>query len=131
MEESQFQFSHPVLLESIFKINQEYKEEVIDYDDISVIFDIEVMKHEKNPEALVMLKVEVGEESDKYPFYASVTEGAHFRWDFDKIKNPDIFLKQNAPALLLSYIRPIISNLTAASVCDAYNLPFINFSKKE
>ena len=131
MEASQFQFSNPILIDSIFKINEEYEGEDINYNDIPVSFDIEVMKHEKNPEALVQLKVEVGEKGDKYPFYALATEGAHFRWNSDEIQNPNIFLEQNAPALLLSYLRPIIANLTAASICDAYNLPFINFSKRE
>ena len=38
------------------------------------------------------------------------------------------FLNQNAPALLLSYARPIISMITNASRFPAYNIPFINFA---
>ena len=131
MKASQFQFSNPILIDSIFKINEEYEGEDINYGDIPVSFNIEVMKHEKKAEAVVELKVEVGEESSKYPFYVLATEGAHFRWNSDEIQNPNVFLEQNAPALLLSYLRPIISNLTASSIYDAYNLPFINFSKDE
>ncbi|MEI3592754.1 MAG: hypothetical protein V8Q05_07985 [Lachnospiraceae bacterium] len=39
-------------------------------------------------------------------------------------------LNQNAPSLLLGYLRPIISQITAASPYNAYNLPF-SFSEIE
>lgn len=40
-------------------------------------------------------------------------------------------LNQNAPSLLLGYLRPIISQITAASPYNAYNLPFIDFQRNK
>ena len=40
-------------------------------------------------------------------------------------------LTQNAPALLLSYMRPLVASATAASPYPAYHLPFIDFTKEE
>ena len=55
---------------------------------------------------------------------------ANFRWmeGFEK-EQIDLLVSQNAPALLLSYARPIISMTTNASHYPAYNIPFINFTK--
>ena len=56
---------------------------------------------------------------------------AKFKWDSNlQEKNVEIFLNQNAPALLLSYARPIVSMVTNASHYPAYNIPFINFADK-
>lgn len=51
-----------------------------------------------------------------------------FRWD-NEVENEDLLLKQNAPALLFSYIRPIIATITASSKYPAYDLPFVNFTE--
>ena len=42
----------------------------------------------------------------------------------------DKLLNQNAPSLLLSYIRPIVVQITAASPFPTYNIPFMNFTNK-
>ena len=39
-------------------------------------------------------------------------------------------LNQNAPSLLLSYLRPVIAQVTMASPYGAYNIPFIDFTKR-
>ena len=56
---------------------------------------------------------------------------AEFRWpDSLNMGMIEKLLNQNAPSLLLGYLRPIISQITAASPYNAYNLPFIDFSEK-
>ena len=56
---------------------------------------------------------------------------AEFRWpDSLNVEMVEKLLNQNAPSLLLGYLRPIISQITAASPYNAYNLPFIDFSEK-
>lgn len=40
-------------------------------------------------------------------------------------------LNQNAPSLLLSCLRPVISQLTAASPFGTVNIPFMNFTNQE
>lgn len=41
----------------------------------------------------------------------------------------EAMLKCNAPALLLSYMRPIVANITNVSKFPVYNLPFVNFQE--
>lgn len=41
----------------------------------------------------------------------------------------DRLLNQNAPSLLLSYLRPIVAQVTSASKYGTYNIPFVNFTK--
>ena len=55
---------------------------------------------------------------------------ANFRWSeaLDEQRR-DSLLKQNAPALLVSYARPIIAMITNASRFPAFNIPFINFTE--
>ena len=40
----------------------------------------------------------------------------------------DNLLRKNAPALLLSYARPLIASITNASKFPTYNIPFLDFS---
>ena len=47
------------------------------------------------------------------------------RYDFDKLS------KVNAPALLLSYARPIISSVTNQAGMKPLNLPFVNFINQQ
>lgn len=79
----------------------------------------------ENKEAVVNLKLKIGENNEKYPFHIELEIYATFKCEdeglFDKL------VKNNAPALLLSYARPIISLVTAQSGYPAFNLPFMSF----
>lgn len=79
---------------------------------------------------MVELILKLGESSLNTPFEIEARELAIFKWEKDyEESNINILLSQNAPALLLSYLRPIIANVTSASQFSAYNIPFINFKK--
>ena len=64
-------------------------------------------------------------------FRASLIHAALFRWNPEKVdaEHSEKLLKQNAPALLLSYLRPTISLITSASPYAAYDIPFMNFTE--
>jgi len=130
MGTSQFQFSDPMLSELQFYINEEYEAE---NEDIGVNLRMHVNKNRiADTEAVVELTVVIGEKSEKSPFFITANEGAIFKWEegaFEKEQELEKFLNINAPALLLSYLRPVIANITMASKYPAYNIPFINFSK--
>ena len=134
MGTSHFQFSNPILSELQFYINDTYNADV---EEISVNLGMSINKNRiSETEATVELTVKIGEQSENAPFYVMATEGAIFRWEDDSFDaEPDVekFLDVNAPALLLSYLRPIVSSVTMASKYPAYNIPFINFNdaKKE
>lgn len=125
---SEFQFTTPALLNIEFHINDNFNEEV------SVTFEVktstEVKRSSDSNEAMVFLGVEIGEKSEKYPFYVRAKEYAKFKWKADVYTEDQVvrLLKQNAPALLLSYLRPVISSVTGASVFHAYDIPFMNFA---
>ena len=40
----------------------------------------------------------------------------------------DQLLRQNAPALLLSYLRPTVAQITSSSEFETFDIPFVNFS---
>ena len=131
---SEFQFSNPELTNIEFISNSDFLDvndgEVQMKIDLSV--KVEKMQGMEN-EAKVSLRVCLGEQSDKYPFYLEAVECGFFRWETGKYKDDVVekLLNQNAPSLLLSYLRPIIFQITAASSFEAYNLPFINFTSRK
>ncbi|MDO4343709.1 MAG: protein-export chaperone SecB [Eubacteriales bacterium] len=128
MQKSSLQFKNPKLVGVELRLNQEFKNIDDGPVDIKVGFDINVNKLPDSSEAIVELTVVVGTEDSTNPFYIKATEGAMFRWEKD-VKDVDILLQQNAPAILLGYLRSVIAMLTAVSPYAAYNLPVIDFTK--
>ena len=43
--------------------------------------------------------------------------------------NMSVKVAKKAPSLLLSYLRPIVAQVTSASKYGTYNIPFVNFTK--
>ena len=130
--ESQFQFTNPALTNLEFKLNQDFDGREDKEVQIKMGISVEVSKHKSKNEAIVSLVIELGEKSKKTPFYVKAEETASFKWGADQEDEMvDSLLQQNAPALLLSYLRPVIVQITAASPYDAYNIPFINFTEQQ
>ena len=73
--------------------------------------------------------MKIGEKGGNSPFYILAVERADFRWEKElddaRVKS---LLDQNAPSLLLSYLRPIIVQITEASAYNVCNIPFVNFA---
>ena len=93
------------------------------------------METEINPEpkeAIVKLNLIVGEIDDdnevSTSFYFNGVIVADFKWN-DEIDNPDKMLKISGGTVLLSYIRPILANMTMQAGMKPLNLPFVNFTK--
>lgn len=131
MRKSAFQFSDPCLREVHFTVNEEYTAPDEKNVEVGIKIGVKVNKVDGKNEATVELSIEVGD-METAPFHICVTEGANFRWEnMEDEKRLDRFLEENAPALLLGYIRPVIANLTASSRYKAYNLPFIDFTEEK
>ena len=126
--ESNFQFSNPALINITYKVNETFNSK--GETKIKMQIETKEEREEEASEALVRLYIRIGEESDKAPFYVFAEEAARFKWDCDAYDENSVnrLLSQNAPALLLSYLRPIIANITSASPYSGYNIPFINFT---
>jgi preprotein translocase subunit SecB len=130
MQMSEFQFSNPYLVGLDFKLNSDFEEKNTSPINTEVTFNVAINKDETKPEAVVELTVIIGSVNNDNPFCIEATEGAKFRWNKDMRLDPDKLLQQNAPALLLAYLRPIIAMLTTASPFNTYNLPYIDFTKE-
>ena len=90
---------------------------------------------ENSQQAIVTLSVGIFEslEIKKVPFQITVDIEGFFRWNEDLDKNQgslDLFLKQNAPAILYSYIRPIITVMTVEANMPPLVIPIMNFQKE-
>lgn len=127
MKESAFQFSDPKLRSLRFNVNENFLKEAYD----GFVFTNNVSKAilEENKEAIVGLELKVGEDNEKYPFCIELEIYAKFKCDDETMFNK--LIDTNAPAMLLSYARPIISLVTLQSGYPAFNLPFMNFTIDE
>lgn len=128
-----FQFSNPALLRLDFKINNNFCSNDGEEIKLKLAVETRINREENAEEALVVLCVTIGEKTEKVPFYVYAEESANFKWRREAYDEEavDRLLKQNAPALLLSYLRPIIANITVASPYSAYDIPFMNFRESQ
>ena len=131
MVPSSFQFTNPVLLKLDFQVNEDFSSS----DELSLPIQFQVQKTQNDPAentATVKLFVTVGEKNSQMPYYIDAIMCANFKWEPEKYdpKNLENLLQKNAPALLLSYIRPIIANITNVSPYTVTNLAFFDFTKK-
>lgn len=128
---SSFQFSNPSLLKLSFILNDGFKKE--DDSKINIPLDqhVEIQPGPEENSAFVVLSLLIGKKDDSTPFFIESEEAALFRWDPQKVdkEHSKKLLKQNAPALLLAYLRPTISVITSASPFAAYDIPFMNFTE--
>lgn len=125
---SNFKFSNPKLKRLNFQINNEFSENEEFQSELNVSISHDINKTSDN-EAIVDLEINIGELSNHDPFIINLLIGANFKLDAT-IKETDFdkLLEVNAPALLLSYARPIISSVTNQAGMKPLNLPFINFT---
>lgn len=127
MNKSKFQFLNPELEQVEFIVNDQFNAEVCD--GISMQSNTEVKMIDGN-EAYVSFTLKVGDISESQPFNILVKMSSKFHWDEsidDEMAKK--LLNINAPAALLSYIRPIIASMTGNSKYPALNIPFIDFTE--
>lgn len=136
MKKSKFQFKKPVIrkMSIVAHSSWEYKLEYqMDIDVRVHIYlknetDCEIPLSKLKNEAIVSVEMCIGSKNEALsPFYMEIEMAAQFKWDED-VKNVEMFLKGNAPALLISYIRPNVAMLTAQLGIPAYHLPFIDLT---
>lgn len=129
MNKSKFQFSNPELEKIEFWVNENFNQET--FNGISMESNTEVQIFDTNA-ANVALTLKVGDNTESQPFDINIKMSAKFYWD-ESIEEAQAhkLLNINAPAALLSYIRPLISNITSSSRYPALNIPFIDFTKNE
>lgn len=131
MRKSGFQFKNPILTELEFGVNEEYIKKSNCEQQININMEVHVKRQKDVNNAEVSLTFNLGDKDKENPFYIIATEKADFRWDDDvKEEIVEQLLNQNAPSLLLSYLRPVIVQITSASPYDTFNIPFVNFTNE-
>lgn len=127
MKNSVLQFKNPQLTKLIFEINPNY---VVNNQQINIKKEFKTnVIHLQENEDIVEFTIIIGTNDNTSPFYIKATESAIFKFNgSDEIAKNNL-LKCNAPAVLLGYLRPIISTITALSPYSAYNLPLIDFTE--
>lgn len=127
MKESSFKYSDPFLTRIHFEAKE--GQEVVS---MTNCFTVNVYREEHSTKATVTLGLVVGEEENA-PFLLEAEVAADFSWgeeDFDE-EQTETLLTKNAPALLLSYLRPIVASVTNVSPFPVYNLPFVDLREEE
>ena len=129
MKKSVLQFSTPYITYlNITRNNNFDKDSVVK---INTDFNVDIKKDINDNFALIKLMGTIGD--NMAPFTIECNIEAMFKWEIvsdnsDNV-NIDELLQYNAPALLLSYMRPIISNITSQAGFPPYDIPFMDFRK--
>lgn len=90
-----------------------------------------VRLNKKKTQAIVSLEIKLFKKnSEEFPIWFDVKNQAEFEWD-EYNEKIETMLNTVAPAHLLSYIRPLISQLTTMSNFTALNLPLVDFSQDD
>lgn len=130
MRESKFRFRNPVLESMEFKVNENFNED--QYEGIRISGKTQIAKVRGKNQAGVRFYLKIGENHSAAPFSFDITMKAEFQWaDSMEQGMVDKLLKSNAPSLLLSYIRPIVANVTGNSEFPAFHIPYMNMSENE
>jgi preprotein translocase subunit SecB len=129
MKDSEFQLLSQRLTKTEFKINRKFsnKDKKIA---LKLSSNIKISKMKNKNEAFVIFKLNIfnKKELEKYPFYINLEIEGLFSWS-KNINNIDKYLKVNAPAVLMSYLRSIVTQLTVSAGYPPLILPLIDFTK--
>lgn len=129
MKQSSFNFINPNITKVQFEKNNKFNFSK-DLGNIEMQNELNVSILSQNDNnAVVQLIVSINKNNfETSPFKLEVAIQSKFTWTTTEY-DVDTLLKQNAPALLLSYVRPIISVLTSSASLPNYYLPFVDFTK--
>jgi len=136
MKESVFQLiGKPRISTFEFKLNKEYKFDGEIKLELSSNVQISKGIDEHDYQAVVTLSLGIFETCNLIdsPFQINAEIEGNFKWmeNLEKDQNSlDMMLKQNAPAILYSYIRPIITMMTVEANLPPLVIPLMNFQKK-
>lgn len=135
LKSSNFQLlGKPRIIKHIFQINKEYNF----IEEISLEIDSEIKigkRNEKEMTVEVLLALEFFKHQifDTVPFKLEMEIDGVFGWNDEQDKDQerlDILLKENAPAILYSYLRPVITGTSIDANLPPLVIPLMNFRKE-
>ena len=133
MKESNFQLvGKPQITKIKLDVNKDYifeKEVTLEIDNNILV---QKSADEQEKESIVVLKVGVftSKELSVVPFKLDIEIQGCFAWDDVLDKDTvrlEAVLRQNAPAVLFSYLRPIVTLMTVEANMPPLVLPLMNF----
>lgn len=120
---SGFQFTNPRTKKIMFQVNEKFDKS--GHQGLEVEYEVKVSER-KELSAVVELEIRVGKIGNETPFYMDLVIKSDFRWTDDLQGSEEVYLKQNAVVLLMSYARPIIAHTTVDAGFRPFNLPFVD-----
>ena len=133
MKESNFQLvGKPQITKIKLDVNKDYifeKEVTLEIDNNILV---QKSADEQEKESIVVLKVRVftSKELSVVPFKLDIEIQGCFAWDGvldNDTAQLESMLRQNAPAVLFSYLRPIVTLMTVEANMPPLVLPLMNF----
>lgn len=127
--QSKLKFKNPIIENVHFQRN-------LDYDDMKEVVGF-VPSAEMNVKmlegsmAIATLTFSIGEKATNPYFTFSAVASADFKWENMEDEAARKQLRISGASVLISYIRPVLSSMTAQSGLLPYQLPFIDFSRFE
>ena len=93
--------------------------------------DTKFEKNEELQEAVVFLHIKINDKelNEKIPFYLEAMITGSFVWKNESDEIINNFLEANAPSILLSFMRPVISNIITYAGYSPYLIPFLDLRK--
>lgn len=127
MKKSILKFNNPILKELKYKINNDFSSN--DNISLDIKLETEINKNEEEAIVEVSLMIFDNEKTPDVPFTMKIVMYGEFSWD----KNSDEelinkLLETNAPAIIISYIRPYVSSVTVGSGFAPLILPVFDLS---
>ena len=132
MKPSNFQLiNKPRVIKNIFMINKDF-----DFNgevSLKIDNDIKIVKtsdEEMVSVVILNLKFFEGDDFKDVPFKLEIEIEGIFGWDIEldeKVSQLESLLKENAPAILYSYLRPIITTMSVEANLPPLVIPLMNF----
>lgn len=129
MKESKFHLHFQKLLQINYEVNSSFSVNNLTLP-LKINTEILTNKDEANRKAQVTLKLKIFNSVDisEVPFKLETINEGYFSWDEEFDGKIDVLLKVNAPAILLSYVRPLITQFTSFSNYPPLIIPLIDFT---
>lgn len=129
MKESKFHLHFQKLLQINYEVNSSFSVNNLTLP-LKINTEILTNKDEANRKAQVTLKLKIFNSVDisEVPFKLETINEGYFSWDEEFDGKINVLLKVNAPAILLSYVRPLITQFTSFSNYPPLIIPLIDFT---
>ncbi|QEA50857.1 protein-export chaperone SecB [Leuconostoc lactis] len=130
-EQIHFKFSNPQLSGVMMRVlDRDISDEPsVIIKQVKISSNVTNKENQKAHVSLTVANFEDVDDLEGKPYVFTVTYTSEFSWSNDVgEESVKAFLTVNAPALLLSYVRNTVANLTSSAKVERLDLPFYDFT---